>query len=288
MPTTTASTARPPTITAPRSSPCPPTLDAVPRGHLYTRLQHDWLRVCARRANVEQARTWTLPISGIASLDSLDEILRHAGYGRVDGCTEHHDDVLGALVAIAQHDTLAARVVLQRILPGLWRLARCRNGIDVDDVGRVREQDDEVLSTAWTVIRCFRLDHRRDHIAARMLKEIEYRTFRLPHRRHATFVPTSTEHLDQPIEQDPMTDSALVLDVVLQHANGRGLTEAELGILRSWGAGTPAADVAIALSVTERTVRNHRAAALRRVQQLVTADRAQNASRMMSSVSHAR
>ena len=259
-------------IAAPPATPPAPvaTRPAATR-HLYTRLQQDWCRLCASCRHLERARTWQLPIDPVGS---LDELLGHIGYGRVGRTDEHHDEVLGALVDVAHHDELAARVVLQRILPGLWTLTRRRAAIERERGrhGRDSEFDDEVLSTAWTVIRCFRVDRRRDHIAARMIKEIEYRTFRLPHRRQAIFVPTPVMSLDRPMHDEALVDPAALLDMMLTDAARRGLGGDDVDVLRRWGAGQPAAALADVLHVTERTIRNHRAAALRRLQDLVAAD----------------
>lgn len=269
-----------------------PAADTVPHRHLYTRLQHEWVRLCASADSLDRARTWTLPTG--SGLGSLDDLLQHTGYGRVGLCTSLHDDVLSALVELAHHDDLAARIVLQRILPGLWSIARRRNRLEHGpDLVDLREQDDDVLSTAWTVIRCFRVDHRRDFVAARMLKEIEYRVFRLPHRRQSSFVPTTTEQLDRPVPDTTLTDPAVLLDIVLRNAAHRGMSSDDVAVLRQWGAGVPATEISAAQDITERTVRNRRWAALRRIQELINdhgpevADD-QGTSRMMSSVSHAR
>ena len=258
--------AAPPTV-----STAPLTSRVAPPRHLYSRLQQDWTRLCASGRHLERAQGWHLPI---APLRSLDELLGHTGYGGVGRNEGHHDEVLGALVAVAHHDELAARVVLQRILPGLWSLTRRRAAVERERGRRGPdcEFDDEVLSTAWTVIRCFRVDRRRDFIAARMIKEIEYRTFRLPHRRRAIFVPTPVASLDRPMHDEPLVDATAMLDMLLTDAARRGLAGGDVDVLRRWGAGEPAADLAVALRVTERTIRNHRAAALRRMQDLVATD----------------
>ena len=106
-------------------------------------------------AAVAHARAWSLPGDSTAAIDSLDDVLRVAGYGPT--ATGHrHDDVLRELVRLAAADHLAARVVLQRLLPGISALARRRSG-----PGRPhREVLDEVVASAWTVIRTYPVDRR--------------------------------------------------------------------------------------------------------------------------------
>lgn len=84
------------------------------------------------------------------------------------------DQRLAELVAEAAHDPLAARIVLQRLLPGLVSIARRR--------GRQRfaltvRLYNELLATAWIVIRCYPIHRRPQRVAANLLLDVEYQTF---------------------------------------------------------------------------------------------------------------
>lgn len=84
------------------------------------------------------------------------------------------DGRLAQLVAEAAHDPLAARIVLQRLLPGLISIARRR--------GRQRfaltvRLYNELLANAWIVIRCYPIHRRPQRVAANLLLDVEYQTF---------------------------------------------------------------------------------------------------------------
>src|SRR5688572_30506938 len=82
-------------------------------------LDREWAAIRARPRCIARARTWAVTDRPFAD---LDELLTLAG-NRVPP-TPATDEVLARLVTVARDDDLAARVVLQRILPGLLATAR--------------------------------------------------------------------------------------------------------------------------------------------------------------------
>ena len=101
--------------------------------HLSARLDREWEQLCRRPAVVERAQSWQVTATPFSS---LGELLRLAGY-RV-APTPEADEVLRRLVLLAADDPLAARIVLQRILPGLLVIVRREQlrdrGIDALDI----------------------------------------------------------------------------------------------------------------------------------------------------------
>jgi len=82
---------------------------------LLTRLQQEWNLLRIRPTLVRRASAWQLTPR---VLDSLDDLLVLTGLGSRPA-PAGSDDALRQLVTLARHDDLAARIVLQRMLPGL-------------------------------------------------------------------------------------------------------------------------------------------------------------------------
>src|SRR5688572_8723362 len=81
------------------------------------RLQREWDRLRHRPSVVERARAWGVTDHGF---DDLDALLALAGFR--SAATDDTEAVLRRLVIRAADDELAARIVLQRVLPGLLAL----------------------------------------------------------------------------------------------------------------------------------------------------------------------
>jgi hypothetical protein len=107
------------------------------------------------------------------------------------------DRRLAGLVADAAHDPLAARIVLQRLLPGLLSIARRRGGRHGALTLRLYH---ELLGNAWLVIRCYPIERRPYRVAANLLRDVEYQTFvreaRLSRIRPEPWDATALEDLD--------------------------------------------------------------------------------------------
>jgi DNA-directed RNA polymerase specialized sigma24 family protein len=222
---------------------------------MLVRLQHDWDHLRHVRSNLHRARQWDLPVQPgqVHPIDSLDQILRQAGYGQSDG-TAAHNEFLAVLVRLSATDELAARVVLQRLLPGISSLARRR----VADGRLYSELLDEVLASAWTVIRTYPVDRRHTFVAVGLLREIEYQAFRRAHRRLATFVSTPMQTLDTRPAAVSHPCAAEELRDLLEAALLAGLSADDVELARRLGRGETTRDIATATKVTDRTVRNRR------------------------------
>src|SRR3954451_1952267 len=166
----------------------PPRRPASPHQRFtLSRLQGEWDRLAADGRLSGKIDGWQLP--GVAPGALLSEVLVAAGMrGRGDAATlvEHDDDhgarptadgervpgdlVLAALVVAARTDPLAARVVLQRLLPGLSAIARRRSSC-LDEHLR---NTDEVVAAAWGVIRSHTVERQPHWVVSGLLRAIEY------------------------------------------------------------------------------------------------------------------
>jgi len=174
------------------------------------------------------------------------------------------DQVLATLVRVGREDALAARIALQRVVPGLVRAADRRTAGHHDRRQRVF---DDLVANAWLVIRGYPLERRPTKIAVNVLRDAEYLTFARPARlRSATERPVAVGAdwrrlapcgLDGRPEDH--TDAAAELADVLARAATAGVDRRDVAMLGSvvlggWSAG----EIAQRFSVTTRTVRNRR------------------------------
>lgn len=160
--------------------------------------------------------------------------------------------ILHRLVGLARHDDLAARVLLQRLLPDLVLLHRRRRWQHWHDV-----DFGDLLATGWTVIRTYNTARQPARLARSLLSDIEYREYRAALRRVGHGRPTDPLRFDEivdPLRPDPIVElAALVGDPTAE------LSADDRDLLRRLLSGRMANDIARELDVTTRTLRNRRA-----------------------------
>lgn len=160
---------------------------------LFTDLDHDWCAVVASQRARDALEHWADdPTLGGAR--SLDDFLVRTGKGGDPGDA---DAVLRALMARANSDEIAARTMLQAVIPGLVSVARRVGARENPDL------EAEVATVAWTAIRGGKLLQRRGSIAGQLLLDVFHVVSRLrrgeleqpvPPEDLARFVPTVEEH----------------------------------------------------------------------------------------------
>ena len=166
--------------------------------------------------------------------------------------------VLWHLADLARTDDLAARIVLHRILPALMSIARRRGRIHPHGPYAAME---ELLTTAWSVIRTYPSDRRPRKVAANLVRDCEYHAFVRPQRlRRAEEIPVEDMRIiaDTPTDPEPADE----LDEVLDDALAAGVSERDIDLLRALASGTSSAELAEILGVSPRTVRNWRLRAI--------------------------
>ena len=245
-------------------------LPPVLNHQLLAALDHEWRALNRRPSVLEHARNWQL---GVA-FTSLDDLVLATGFRAQPAASRGSaacqdrvgDAVLAALLRAARTDPVAARVVLQRMLPGLLGRAS-RWG--AHRAGGSTDPFDELLSVAWTVIREFPVERRPHHLASNLLRDTEAAAFAKVARRTIVIDLIPTHHLDTSYDsydaQDPERELADVL------AAAGSLSEGEMQLLELLLQGHSQAEVAALLSVSERTVRNHRDAMVHRLRKAALA-----------------
>ncbi|MEY4340094.1 MAG: hypothetical protein RLZ14_1944 [Actinomycetota bacterium] len=210
------------------------------------RLDREWRALNCRALAIQHAAGWGV----VDHVESLDDLVRATN-------SDHGDDaVLRRLVALSVHDDLAARVVLQRLMPGLVRIAArwARRA------GGWADAFDEVLAASWLVVRT-QGDDARPQLVARLLRSVEYRAFVRSTRRSMVVVPMDVSDRPAAEAADPLAE---LVEVV--RSAQRVLTEHDRCVLRLLLRDCSPPEMAAELGVSIRTVTNHRHGMVRRLQ----------------------
>ncbi|CAB4587888.1 MAG: hypothetical protein F2534_18320 [Actinobacteria bacterium] len=249
-PASTSPASTSPASTSPRRAP---SLDPVPVQYSLTRLQREWQRLCRSPRALARANGWRVRD---VPFESLDEVLRFAGFGPARAGFHGDDAALTALLLVARHDDLAARVVLQRVLPGI--AARARRRSHADTVAAA----DELLGAAWTVIRTFPVERRPHYVAAGLLRRIAYAATDPTQRRLMRVVPLPGSTFEEAAATETRPEPADELRELLTIAERAGVSADEIELVRRLGTGATTLQLAEEANVTDRTIRNRRATAV--------------------------
>jgi DNA-directed RNA polymerase specialized sigma24 family protein len=222
------------------------------------RLALEWTRLRSRPQHLRTASTWQIVEEPVAS---LDEILAAVGY-ECDP-TPVTERCLRRLVALARDDELAARVVIQRILPGLLSVVRRRRG-QADHVF------EELIGAAWIAVRTYNPTRSPRSIAAALIADADYAAFRAQtRRRSSTERPVDPQVDDFAHVHEP--SSCEQLAELLADAADAGVTADDLELLRQLLSAPTTIQLAAVLQITPRTIRNRRDRIMYRLRQVALA-----------------
>ena len=132
-------------------------------------LEYDWQRELAGRALGQRLRRWRTLEPALAPFATPAALL---GFLRRSSAGEREDAVLRALLRRARTDPLAARLVLQRLLPGLKR----RAGQMMICAGEREELWSLLLAAVWERICTYPIERLPRHVAANLLLSSVRRT----------------------------------------------------------------------------------------------------------------
>lgn len=210
-------------------------------------------------------------LTGVSAGMSPDELLDRLGRDRTIPETEA-DIVLAELIGHARTDELAARIVLQRVLPGLVKVANRRGGAWKRD--RATAFND-VVATAWIVIREYPIERRPRRIASNVVRDAEYFAF-VRHARLRSASETCHSEEAMPLtvagttgrSVDASPSSFELVVEVLAEAKRRGLPSDDLLLAVGLASGWAITRIAADLGVTTRTVQNRKAGVVARLRDL--------------------
>jgi hypothetical protein len=228
-------------------------------------LNREWERLVADPRAKASLSYWPEPANRFDDLGAvLAATTREGGLSQADA-----DQVLGAVVCHAATDDLAARLVLQRVVSGLVLAAVRRTRGRCPDRQRLF---DDLVGTAWILIRTYPLERRPVKIAVNILRDAEYLTCVRP-RRLRSSTERATDLAAAPLaagldgrpsqgRRHPADELAEVL------AAGReaGMPGEDLTLLRElYLDGRQSQDIARSLGVSPRTIYARRLAATARL-----------------------
>jgi hypothetical protein len=220
----------------------------------------DWERVRSRAAPAR----WTAHQS-LAGCRALDDVLACIGGDRSVPMAQA-DAALGLVVRLAADDELAARVVLQRILPGLVAVARRRARWSSAPTVTVLV---DLVAQAWIGIRTYPSHRRPTKVAANLVRDAEYHLYTRPARLRSAGEEPSGRIADDRLTVDAAgrRDGELApadeVRVTLAGARVCGVAAADVELLgRLVLDGVSPEQLGSELAVTSRTIRSRRRAAV--------------------------
>ena len=275
-------------IPLPPSSAHWPDLPPDDRPGVLHRLEREWRQLAVRSSIRRRVVSWGLDDTVL----SLDQALAATGWRPYESApcrrpvgseadAHEGDETVRRLLRLAPTDELAARVVLQRMLPGLRATANRWRRRAVDGW----EPIDELVSVAWSVIRTFPVETRPRYLVANLLRDTEYLAYRKQARRLMVSVPSGVpERRGWPTEslamagdpaEETLDDDAL-LELVRMVARVDAMRDAVLDdadrvVLRLLAAGKSLAEAAELMGCTSRTVQNHRVRLVHRLRAALAA-----------------
>ena len=230
-------------------------------------LLNEWERIAGRRRTLQQVNSWPFIPHEITH---LDEVLVLAGFGKAYNDDEG-DRFLYALVRQAEHDDLAALIVVHRVLPAIMSIAARRGRIHP---GGGTGAMNDLLGHAWIVVRTYPLERRPRKVAANIALDIEYHTFVRPYRlKRVDSVAIAPDIMCQIVQDDheensarnrrfSAQESADELDAILEDATTGGVAAHHMILLRRLASGETGDEIARHEGVSPRTIRTRRRAAI--------------------------
>ena len=205
----------------------------------FTNYRTDWEHFCSAQ-----------PATVAAELEAL--------LASTQGNDDEADQNLAALVGRAATDPAIARLVLQRVMPGVLSVAKRRANLAP---GTFREILHDLVANAWIAVCTYPLDRRPRKIAANLVRDIEYNTFTQQSRlrRVATDAVAEMPDRSAPHHTNPGED----VITVLAAARNAGANPDGLRLLGELAvAGRSVNELAASYGVSPRTILNRRLAAV--------------------------
>ena len=228
---------------------------------LFEQLDLEWAYLARNRESLRRLAEWTTTSPGLAGLDDLEALVEHVNRR---GQRSESDRVLAALACRSSTDDLAARALLQAVMPGM----RCIAG-RYHAVAKSAMEDSAslVISFAYERIRTYPFRQRPSRIAANVLFDTRQRLQRTVGRPGPCIVTLESLAVHPATNPRPHDESRGLLErAVAEHVITR--RDAEL-IASTRLRDRPVSELAALLGCSAQTLRQRRLRAEARLRPLL-------------------
>ncbi|HUP68573.1 MAG TPA: hypothetical protein VM142_02040 [Acidimicrobiales bacterium] len=136
----------------------------VPPEHLFAALDSEWQRLSCSPDSTRRLAKWADEHQALRAFVDLPALVAYVQRRQAPVAS---DRVLAVLALLARDDELAARTVLQALVPGLRAVAMACAW-----AGEPEEVDAMVVATAWERIRTYPSDARPERVAANIVLDV--------------------------------------------------------------------------------------------------------------------
>jgi hypothetical protein len=148
-------------------------------------LDQEWARIASRPSGFRAVRRWAIGEPSLIGLRSPGELVERANER---GHAEESDAVLLALLRHANEDDLAARTVLQAMMPAVKNLTA---KFSTCGAWSPEETAAVVVAAMWERIRCYPVDRRPRKVSANLTLDTRQRVWRTGYKQVHGRVPRS-------------------------------------------------------------------------------------------------
>lgn len=231
-------------------------------------LGREWQTLARSPALAEALRRWSRDDPALAAFDVVGDLVAYA-HSR-DRHPADVDAVLAALAKKATTDDMAARTLLQLLLPGLAALARRHRWL-----GDAEERDQAVVAVAYERIRTYPFDARPRRIAANVILDTAQRLLAERDRQRREPPPNEGEQglealIAEPGEAPSASEELLEL-LAWAHRRGHLTADAVRLIALTRVAGMTPAELVPQFGCDDYRVRRRRHRAERRLKEVAQA-----------------
>lgn len=228
---------------------------------LVVQLHREWHRLRRHPGHLAHAAGWDI-VTG--PLEDLDVLLTHVGFETRS--TPAHEVSLRKMVAIARHDDLAARLVIQRLLPGALSVVRRQR-----QLGRDHDAAADMIGALWISVRTFNPERQPSCLAAALIGDAEYVAFKRAHRQRSSGERPSDFPLDVAQPERELHPWEELAELIQQAAEAKATDADDQAFLQCLLETPRTVDIARTLQLSTRTIRNRRYRATQRLRAHVAA-----------------
>lgn len=174
--------------------------------NLFQQLDEEWAHLIRSSSARQRLAEWSEASPGLAGLADLDALVERANRR---GQAHESDQLLIALARRADIDDLAARTLLQAVMPGMRWLARRYQAV-ASDGGE--DPASLVIALTYERIRTYPFDRRPHRIAANLLFDTRQRLQRTVGRPGPAIVSLESLPFEPAVDDGPNDEPCALLD----------------------------------------------------------------------------